>query len=99
MAPSATTTVPCIKTIAASRQALVDRNVSGASGLKRDLGTPRGDVKVAALGQVAADLLTSPGRGPDEAEALIDWMQQNEGAWRAWSAGPTVPDRLHTDQA
>ena len=43
----------------------------------------KGGVTVAALSQVAADLLTSPGRGPNEAEALMDWMQQNEGAWRA----------------
>jgi hypothetical protein len=35
-----------------------------------------------ALSQVAADLLTSPGRGPAEAEALIAWMGGNEGAWR-----------------
>jgi hypothetical protein len=42
-----------------------------------------GGVTVAALSQVAGDLLTSPGRGPNEAEALMEWMQQNEGAWRA----------------
>ncbi len=43
----------------------------------------KGGVTVAALSQVAADLLTSPGRGPNEAEALMDWMRQNEGTWRA----------------
>jgi hypothetical protein len=43
----------------------------------------KGGVTVAALSQVAVDLLTSPGRGPNEAEALMDWMQQNEGTWRA----------------
>ena len=52
----------------------------------------RSDVKVAALWQVAADLLTSPGRGPNEAEALMNWMRQNHGARRACSAGLTVPD-------
>jgi ABC-type transporter Mla MlaB component len=31
---------------------------------------------------VAADLLTSPGRGPQEGEALITWMMRNEAAWR-----------------
>jgi hypothetical protein len=36
----------------------------------------------AGLVQVAADLLSSPDRGPDEAEALIDWMRHNEGRWR-----------------
>lgn len=45
--------------------------------------TTKGGVTVAALSQVAADLLTSSGRGPNEAEALMDWMQQNECAWRA----------------
>lgn len=48
-----------------------------------DRASTKGGVTVAALSQVAADLLTSPGRGPNEAEALMDWMQQNEGAWRA----------------
>lgn len=43
----------------------------------------KGGVTVAALSQVAVDLLTSPGRGPNEAEALMDWMQRNEGTWRA----------------
>jgi hypothetical protein len=39
-------------------------------------------VKIAAISQVAADLLTSPGRGPSEADALIDWMKGNEDGWR-----------------
>ena len=43
----------------------------------------KGGVTVAALSQVAADLPTSPGRGPNESQALLEWMQQNEGAWRA----------------
>ena len=33
-----------------------------------------------APSQNAADLLTSPGRGPSEAEELIEWMTRNEGA-------------------
>jgi hypothetical protein len=37
---------------------------------------------VAAPSQIAADLLTSPGRGPNEAEALMEWMRENEHAWR-----------------
>jgi hypothetical protein len=37
---------------------------------------------VAAASQIAADLLTSPGRSPNEAEALMDWMRENETAWR-----------------
>lgn len=44
--------------------------------------TKRDDVWYAALSQVAADLLTSPGRGPAEGEQLIDWMLANEKAWR-----------------
>jgi hypothetical protein len=40
-------------------------------------------VRYAALSQVAADLLTSSGRGPSEAEELIAWMTKNADAWRA----------------
>jgi hypothetical protein len=36
----------------------------------------------AALSQVGADLLSSPGRAPSEAEALVEWMEGNEDAWR-----------------
>jgi len=36
----------------------------------------------AAPSQTAADLLTSPGRGPNEGEELIGWMIANESAWR-----------------
>lgn len=42
----------------------------------------RDDVWYAAPSQVAADLLTSPGRGPAEGEELISWMQANEEKWR-----------------
>lgn len=42
----------------------------------------REGIRYAALPQVAADLLTSPGRSPSEGEALIDWMKANENAWR-----------------
>ena len=41
-----------------------------------------GGVTYARVTQVAADLLTGPGRGPAEAESLIDWMRSNEDAWR-----------------
>lgn len=37
----------------------------------------------ASLSQVAADLLKSPGRGPEEAEALLKYMTKNEKAWRS----------------
>lgn len=39
-------------------------------------------VRVAAVSQVAVDLLTGPGRNPSEATALLDWMAANEPAWR-----------------
>ena len=39
-------------------------------------------VTYAALSQVAADLLTSPGRGPQEGQELLRWMEENEDAWR-----------------
>lgn len=39
-------------------------------------------VIAAAPTQVAADLMTSPGRGPQEAEALIEKMKGSEHAWR-----------------
>lgn len=41
-----------------------------------------GGIIIAAPSQVAADLLSSPGRGPAEAQELITWMRQNENAWR-----------------
>ncbi len=39
-------------------------------------------LRVAAPTQVAADLMSGPGRAPSEAEALIDWMARNEQSWR-----------------
>jgi hypothetical protein len=39
--------------------------------------------RVVAPSQIAADLLGSPGRGPNEADALMEWMRENENAWRA----------------
>jgi len=42
----------------------------------------RDGIICAALSQVAVDLLTSPGRGPEEAEALLKWMATNDDAWR-----------------
>jgi hypothetical protein len=60
-------------------------NVALAAG-KYDVVFERAEVsdklKVAALSQVAVDLLTGPGRNPSEAVALLDWMELNERAWR-----------------
>jgi hypothetical protein len=36
----------------------------------------------AAPSQTAVDLLTGPGRGPAEGQALLDWMEKHEPAWR-----------------
>jgi hypothetical protein len=41
-----------------------------------------GGVTIAAPSQAAVDLMTGPGRNPVEAEALLDWMERNETAWR-----------------
>ncbi len=35
-----------------------------------------------AASQVAVDLLTGPGRGSSEADALVEWMRANESGWR-----------------
>jgi hypothetical protein len=40
-------------------------------------------VVYAALSQVAADLLASPGHDPADGTVLIAWMRKNEHAWRA----------------
>ena len=48
-----------------------------------DRRTQRDGIYYAAFSQVAADLLTSPGRGPSEAEELIRWMERHEDDWRA----------------
>ncbi|WP_030147867.1 hypothetical protein [Mycetocola saprophilus] len=39
-------------------------------------------LRVVAPTQVAADLMSGPGRAPAEAEALVEWMTANEGIWR-----------------
>jgi len=60
-------------------------NVALATG-KYDVVFDRAEVadgmRVAALSQVAVDLLTGPGRNPSEGTALLDWMAANEPAWR-----------------
>jgi hypothetical protein len=60
-------------------------NVALARG-KYDVVFDRAEVvdglRVAALSQVAVDLLTGPGRNPSEADALLDWMEANESTWR-----------------
>jgi len=40
------------------------------------------DLRVAAPTQVAADLMTGPGRAPSEAQELLSWMGKHEQTWR-----------------
>ena len=49
-----------------------------------------GGITYAKVTQVVVDLLTGPGRGPAEAESLIDWMRFNEDAWRLDTSIPTM---------
>lgn len=44
--------------------------------------TEEGGLRFAAPSQVAVDLFAGPGRNPEEASALIRWMQANEAKWR-----------------
>ena len=40
-------------------------------------------IRIAALGQVAVDLMSGPGREPAEGEALMNWMEENTVVWRS----------------
>jgi hypothetical protein len=42
----------------------------------------RDGISYAAVSQIAADLLTSTGRGPAEGEELVAWMRDHEETWR-----------------
>jgi len=42
----------------------------------------RESVVYAGMAQVAADLLTGPGRSPAEGDEVLRWMEANESAWR-----------------
>ena len=48
-----------------------------------DRTTRREGIECAALPQVAVDLLTGPGLGPKEADALLTWMAENIDVWQA----------------
>ena len=39
-------------------------------------------ITYARVTQVLLDLMKGPGRGPAEAEALLEWMRENEDIWR-----------------
>lgn len=57
------------------------RGVSEVDELARSSRGPDGVVRCAPS-QVVVDLLTGPGRGTSEAEALLAWMRENEASWR-----------------
>ncbi len=44
--------------------------------------TTRDGLRCVAAGQLAADLLTGPGREPSQGEEMLDWMKKNQDAWR-----------------
>lgn len=44
--------------------------------------TNKEGVVLAAPTQVVVDLMTGPGRSPNEAEELLEWMKRNERSWR-----------------
>jgi hypothetical protein len=48
-----------------------------------DRTSTRDDLRVVAASQLAADLLTGPGREPSQGEELLAWMRDNGDAWRA----------------
>jgi hypothetical protein len=43
------------------------------------------EVVTVSAAQAVVDLMSSPGRGPQEAEALVEKMKENEDAWRTRS--------------
>ncbi|MCP5025000.1 MAG: hypothetical protein GY929_01835 [Actinomycetia bacterium] len=44
--------------------------------------TIRDGLRCAAASQLAVDLLTGPGREPSQGEEILEWMKENEDAWR-----------------
>ncbi len=68
------------------RETGVGANVALASG-ENDVVFERTQLvdgmRLAAVSQIAVDLLSGPGRNPSEAAALLDWMELNERTWRS----------------
>ena len=48
-----------------------------------DRAVDRDGLRCAAPSQLAADLLTGPGREPSQGEHLLKWMENNEHVWRS----------------
>ena len=51
------------------------------ANLGHDL-APHADILLARPAQIAVDLMNGPGRAPEEARVLLDWMERHEDAWR-----------------
>jgi hypothetical protein len=39
-------------------------------------------VRVVSVSQIYRDLMSGPGRNPEEAKKLLDWRVKNDGIWR-----------------
>lgn len=39
-------------------------------------------LRIASLSQITVDLLSGPGRNPEEGLVLLEWMRRNEPEWR-----------------
>lgn len=52
-------------------------------GVVYDRSVQRDGATYVAMSQLAADLLTGPGRLPEEAEEVLAWMRKNELHWRS----------------
>jgi len=50
--------------------------------LSRSVGSDTDDVRTVPLSQALADLLTLPGRAPDEAVQVMDLLSQSDASWR-----------------
>ena len=48
-----------------------------------DRAVDRAGLRCVAPSQLAADLLTGPGREPSQGEHVLTWMERNEHAWRS----------------
>ena len=48
-----------------------------------DRSVDRDGLRCVAPSQLAADLLTGPGREPSQGEQVLDWMERNENVWRS----------------
>jgi hypothetical protein len=54
----------------------------GANFQKPPTSVSSGGIQFPDIPDLRLDLMTGPGRNPFEAEALLNWMERNETAWR-----------------